>query len=455
LTVANDVGGHTRLAWRWIAADHGRRSSVALTGQGWHGIPQPLSEAVARSGGRVTDLSRSVGGFASRARRLRRLMAGSDVVVLHIHPYDVVPLLALESWEARPPVIFVNHADHVFWLGTSVTDLLVNIRQSGLDLAAGRRGIDPDRSSILPISIDPPTGAVSREDARRALGIAPEAVVALSVAAAYKFEPAGGLDFVETLLPVLHQVPELVVMAVGPPDEGRWAAAAAHSGGRLRALGVRSDLDLLYAAADLYLDSLPIGSLTSLLEAGGRGIPLVTLRGDGAGMEILSVDLPGLEDIVVATADADGYGAAVARLASDREAREERGRRTGQAILATSTGAGWLASLDSACARAAELRRNPRPLLGPIAAHPSDLDRRLAELRLPGAGLAGAIAAQIRFAPPRRRATMALDAWRGGRRPGITALIPDWVRVRLRRVVGNRRGFVRRFIASRSAWRPR
>ena len=53
-------------------------------------------------------------------------------VILHVHMYDVLPILAFANGDFNRPVMFYNHADHLFWLGASISDLVVNFRSSSV-----------------------------------------------------------------------------------------------------------------------------------------------------------------------------------------------------------------------------------------------------------------------------------------------------------------------------------
>jgi glycosyltransferase involved in cell wall biosynthesis len=373
-------------------------------------------------------------------------MADADIVVLHVHPYDVLPVLALATWADRPPVLFMNHADHVFWVGATVSDVVVNMRDSGARLAVERRGLEASRLALLPIPIDMPGRSPSRMEAREALGLDAGEVVALSVAQDYKFEPYGALDFIETLMPVLTRVPNLTVLAAGPSPQGQWAVAEARSLGRLRALGVRSDLDLLYRAADFYVDSLPLCSLTSLLEAGSYGLPLVTLR-SRPGAEILSADPPGLGDVLLVADDPDAYARAVIALAEDRDARIHAGEQTRRCVGAASSGEGWLRQLESVYAMALTLRSEGRPpTVASVPPRFDYVDHRLAELHGASSRLEEAIKGQLRFAPPRRRVAIAAGLWGAGRPVGPLSMAPDWATTYLRRAIGDRHSTIRRVL---------
>src|SRR5262249_20534785 len=95
LTQAYSIGGHTRFLWRWIQQDSTRLHSVALTRQGSNEAPHDLVAAVKASGGNVHLLDSRRGDLLSWARDLRELAGSFDRIVLHIHPYDVIPIVAL------------------------------------------------------------------------------------------------------------------------------------------------------------------------------------------------------------------------------------------------------------------------------------------------------------------------------------------------------------------------
>ncbi len=287
--------------------------------------------------------------------------------------------------------------------------------------------------------MDEPAPDTDRLAARAALGIDPHDVVALSVAQSYKFEPRDGVDYIEAMMDALERAPNLRVLVVGPTAIGRWADAATRSGGRIRALGIRSDIQALYRAADLFVDSMPIGSLTSLLEAGTNGLPLVT-RGGVEGFEILGMDSPGLDQVAIAGATTGEVATAIAELAASTESRVDLGRRTREAILQVASGPGWLRALEEAYAAAVSLHRESRePTVLGIADRFDPVDRRLASLHTEGSGLPGALWAQLRYAPLTERAAIAIESIRVGERPYVGAFAPDWLRRRIRELVDRRK----------------
>jgi IS1 family transposase len=108
------------------------------------------------------------------------------------------------------------------------------------------------------------------------------------------------------------------------------------------ALGVKEVVSPFHAAADVYLEGFPFGSLTALLEAGLYGLPCVGAPGTTP-LPLKSDDL-GLEQMRT-PAGAEDYILEALRLAGDPQARAVEGERTQTAIRQHHCGAGWLQHL--------------------------------------------------------------------------------------------------------------
>jgi hypothetical protein len=366
LTEAYPTGGHTRLAERIIKADPERTHSCVVVRQHpQRSVPVWLEQAVERSGGTLTVLR--AGGLVDRALTLRRMAGHASLVIANVHPDDITSCLAFADPRARPPVAALNHADHSYWLGAGFWDLLVNIRQAGEELSIRRRGVRRSRSTILALPLEERRRTLSQAHARRALGVSPDEVMLLTVGSPWKFDPEetqGEPSFLDVLVPIVERDPRIRLFALGPFNHGRWADAGRRTGGRVLALGTRTDAGVYQQATDVYLDPFPMGSLYGLLEAGSLGIPILSYREWPAEAAALFCDSPGLgAGHLVATTPAE-YEAALQPLLADPAARETLGRRAAEEIAAAHSGPAWQATLfgvlDAApAARAAHLDEPP------------------------------------------------------------------------------------------------
>lgn len=344
LSEAYEVGGHTRLARRWMSRDSGRISDVALTNQSI-AVPSEVSAVVHTSGGQVHDLRSGHSELLARAVALRALFDDVDAVVLHVHPYDAVALAAVNLPGIRPPVIVENHADHAFWLGVGAADLVCDFRSTRPSTAL--RGIEPDRLTVLPLPIDAPLVHGSSAELRGRLDIAPDAVVAVCVASAAKVAPSWGRGMATLVDRALVWAPRLTVVMVGVPATGEWGRVAARHAGRLLAVGSVPDPDAWYELADIYLESYPSRAGTSVLEAAAAGKPVLTIEDLPAtdAAHIFQADSPGMTGMP-RVQKPEQYVTALRRLVDDVDLRAREGARAQAAVQALHAGPGWDAALE-------------------------------------------------------------------------------------------------------------
>jgi hypothetical protein len=381
LTRAGTIGGHTRLVDRWMELDSRHRHSIATTSA--LAVPDLLARSARARGGSVTSLARKGDTLIDRARHLRELSRDFDAILLHTHPFDVVPCIARLA-ETSVSVALVNHADHVFWLGVSTSDLFVNLRDSAAALNVHRRGIPAERNHLVPIPIVKRDRAMGRDQAKRALGMDPRQIIMITMAHPYKYEPTARSEFLEACGEALREVPNAVLVCIGPRDEGAWAELKGRCGGRVHAVGSSPSPHLYVEAADIWLDSFPFSSITSLLEAGVQGTPILCYRPVRPGTDVLGPDAPGLDEHVIRADSGAEFVKQFTRLADSSALRAQIGADQRDAILVRHTGQGWLHCCYELYARLVEL---PDTIVQPWAAedqHPGarlgPLDEALAEL---------------------------------------------------------------------------
>jgi glycosyltransferase involved in cell wall biosynthesis len=345
LTEAYPTGGHTRLAARWLSRDD-RIGDVVLTNQ-VQPVPDLLAQAVGAAGGELTDLRSAAPGLLDRARELRRHMERADLVVLHVHPSDVVAFAATTLPGTRPPVIYENHADLGFWFGVAAADVVCDLRSAARALDVDLRGVPAERIGLLPMPVDRLT-AVDAGDLRARLGLRPDAVVALTVSDDWKVAPSWGRGMHDLVDRLLNFCPTLAMVLVGvAPTEG-WARLAKRHPGRVASVGRIPDPAPFFALADVYLDSYPNWAGTTPLEAAMLGLPVVALCDIPADdrRSVFQGAQPGLADRRFPTS-ATQLPAVVRRLALDPELRQREGAEGRAAVSAVHDGPGWRERLEA------------------------------------------------------------------------------------------------------------
>ncbi len=344
MSEAHPIGGHTALVRRWIEKDtSGNTHHLVLTNMEEFSIPE-LAEAIQSSGGTVTTLG-GIPSYLERAQSLRQLSyAIADRIVLHIHMWDVVASIAF-GVEGGPPVIYLNHADHAFWVGSAITDQVANIRQSGIEFCVNYRGIT--RNALLPIPLKCDDSSISsntRAHLRDALGIPYDATVYLTIGTEFKYQVVGELDFLTVARRLLNAVPTAYLIAIGPKSTAPgWLEAARELAPRLIAVGEQYDLRPYHAAADVYLEGFPFGSLTALLEAALANLPCV--RAPRAAPPPFTSDGDAL-DGHPQPADLDAYVSDAVSLASSAEARNKVASTLRLSVMSHHCGNAWRTHLE-------------------------------------------------------------------------------------------------------------
>lgn len=431
-TTTHAVGGMTRMLCRWISRDAGRQHSIALikNAQPAHTLNQVLRDR----GGTLHCVGTSPGGPVEWARRLRRISLDYDVVILHVSSEESVPTIAFAEPRNRPPTLLVNHGDHLFWLGVETSDLVVSSRRSADRIVCDRRGVDPERSAILPILIDAPVRKNSREEAKNLLGIDPETVLICSVARAVKYTNVGGVTFADAHVSVLKSHPNATLLVAGAGERADWQPAVEQTNGRILTLPEMDDPSVVFEAADIYTDSYPFVSITSALEGGSYGVPVVSRFPHSKDADIMSVDMPGLTGCMVTVASDDEYTSTLSTLIANRERRVKLGEQTRFEVVRHHVEPSWREALETIYNKALAVEKLNPSL--PTNAHTDERishnegDIMLTQIFNRPLSISEAVKSYMRMMPARKR----LETWllvlkTGGfssRKEAAMRLLPEW-----------------------------
>lgn len=366
------VGGHTRTLQNWIRLDQESQHFIALTQSMDPMLLPDVQKDVGRNGGEIFVLPPRQGPL-DKARTLRAIARRTaDLIVLHHTCNDVVPIAAFAAKDL-PPVAFVNDCDQAFWLGCSVADLVVNQREAGARLSRERRAAK--RNTVLPIPLLEPRADTSRDEARRALGIAADTPVLLTVGRAIKYRPSGSHDFFRTVRSILDREARahLYVVGLGEQEAVRWQLDFRHP--RIHLCGALPDLDRYWVSADLYLESMPFGSATALMEAVHAGLPAVLPFAPSLDLFVTN---HGLESILRNPETEADYVGEVVGLLRDGARRRVLADALTAHIRAHHTGEGWRRQLEQLYAITDAVRHDPEPVPATQCAD-SALDRALSD----------------------------------------------------------------------------
>ncbi len=362
------VGGLTRMISRWMDADAGRTNSFVVTRQR-RAIPRHLVDAVKRSGGSLHRLNTRPGSQLDWVKRLREIGRQHDLIVLHIHCEDLIPLIAFAQAEKFPPVLLLNHADHLFWLGPSVSHGVLSLREAAHDIVVNRRGVPLERSILLPTLVDPPKRQMTREQAREALQLPADCQLIISVARGAKYRTIDGVSYADRFVDVLKANPNarLLVIGSGMPDD--WQAASLATGGRIVGLPEQPDVGKYFEAADIYVDSYPFTSSTSQMEAAGYGLPLLSLCVLPEEARLLGINHLGLTGGFIQARSVPQWEHILTRLIREPGWRRARAQDALAAVQCAQPPE-WLNWLEAAYEKAAQLP----PLASPPATPAVDID---------------------------------------------------------------------------------
>lgn len=432
-------GGSARMLSRWIDADPSRQNSIVLTSHDYE-LPQHSIDAVTRSGGTITLLSGLAGTQIDRARKLREIARDYDLVVMHINCEDEIPVLAFSHQDSLPPILFLNHADHIFWLGTSASHAVLSLRNVAADICTNRRGFAPERSLLLPTLVDPIERQFDRTELRKELGVSDDQVLIVSVARSAKYKNFGGQTYADRHVEVLKKHPNAVLMVIGCGIREDWKSACDAVDGRIIPFEQRSDVNRFLEAADVYVDSYPFVSSTSQMEAARYGLPIASVCEAPVEAQIVGINHLGLEGTSLVCPDWSTYRDTLSRLISDDEFRRAAGEASKKNVTECCEPEAWSGWLERAYQDALDLPVLPReftmpdstdvPGLGePDVRHEEMFGSEQSIVEIEKLSMAGLpLAARLRvWSSLRRRGEISSLA------EALVRLVPSWLKARLRR----------------------
>ena len=271
------TGGHTRVVERWVRnAPQDQKHCVVFTRHKYPQLPVLISN-VKEKNGYIAALKDDL-SIAGKALELRKLAMHFEYVILHTHPEDPTALIAFGAEDFQRPVLFYNHSSHMFWLGKSIADLVLDLISND-DATVIYRNIKNPFVLGVP-SLDMKITAHDKLKCRRKTGMPADKKIIVTAGSVHRYMAIGKISFLDMLKQVLDE--NTFCYAIGvDKDDPEWRSARTSTGNHIILPGAipfdKGFLDYI-RSADVYLDSWPLGGGAALMDAIASGVPALSLK---------------------------------------------------------------------------------------------------------------------------------------------------------------------------------
>lgn len=257
------TGGHTRMLEEYINRLPQYNHALVLTRQSIDELPNRIAQKITTEIIEIYDLT-SHEGFLKKAELLAEIGVKYSQVFLHIHPNDPIPTIA-HGIQPFQKIITINHADHLFWVGASITDICINIRPFAENISLNKRGIN--NNVLLPVPVvNHLYNDEDNKEIRQKLGLFNDEIILLTISYPYKLTPSKTHNFYSTAIKLLSKKPNLIHFIVGVSEENVNTLNLDFPP-NLIFLGPLEDPSDYQKVADIYLEGFPFNSLTALLDS--------------------------------------------------------------------------------------------------------------------------------------------------------------------------------------------
>lgn len=265
------VGGHTRNILNWFKADTIYDNELLVTNQ-TEGLPKICDQLIREH--KITCLEADT--YIAKAKKLQKHIKKEayDLIVLHQHPDDVLPLFALFPLKRQLPILYYDHADHVYWMGASITTAAINFRNFTRKIVLQERGIK--KSFRLPFALEKIKVVKSKDVIKKEIGVSDYRKVLITIASSYKFKPAEGYDFFEIYEKFLTANQDVALIVIGLNNVTyKKIFKRTNNFPNLFLMGIQAYPQRFLSIADVFVESFPFGSFLALTEGLNFGlIPL-------------------------------------------------------------------------------------------------------------------------------------------------------------------------------------
>jgi hypothetical protein len=276
MSEAYKSGGHTRVVEHIINYSENNTYDLLFT---WNRLDVPNSLLEICKNKECSIIFLSEGKVLEKAKQLRDIASGYNKIILFNHPEDYLPVLVFGHSKWNIPIFLYNHAEHRFWFGISIVDVVLDLSSRAKANSIKYRKAQKSEVVGIPIVSSEKDDRIN-DNIRQQLNINKNAIVFFSGGSPHKYEPIEELDFRNVVDMILSNTNNSYFLIIGiHPDSNEWSKLKVKFQNRLILMDVleyRKYLEYLNIA-DIYVDSMPTSGFTMLLENAMRKIPIIFL----------------------------------------------------------------------------------------------------------------------------------------------------------------------------------
>ncbi|MCI3937994.1 hypothetical protein MQX03_12350 [Chryseobacterium aahli] len=318
-------GGHSKLLYTWIKNDQSKKHSILCTRQSVKEI-EDVTAYYLKNSSDLDHLSVHASSKIESAKLLQNeVQKDYDIIMLHVHPDETIPSIVFSQKSIATPVCLVNHADHTFWLGTSIADLVLQIRESNIVLDSQRRGIPVERQVFLPIPIE--NLLTENNDATKKND---QILQLLSTGTPYKYNPNSSYNFLKEAYRIVEENPNVIFNVVGIDQESDYGKEYRHERLVLHGIIPAQALAEIEKNTAIYVEGFPMASFTALLQAALQNIPFALHYNP---LPLFKLFSDRIDDGIVYPDNLEEWHQNVKNLIRDQQYRNNIGKRQHQYIL--------------------------------------------------------------------------------------------------------------------------
>jgi len=196
-------------------------------------------------------------------------------IILHHNMYDVLPIIALSQFSSTKNIFVYNHADHLYWVGSSIVKFSLEMSTDGMNFSQSNRG--GGKCYLLPIPLS--TKQAIETTLKDSLSIADDEKVILTIGHEHRYHvKENEYSFKDVIKEVLKVDKKVVFIVVGEHSEAFWGDLWQSENVRFVGAINRDEINSYYSIADIYVDSFPMGGGTSTLDAITFDIPSIKVK---------------------------------------------------------------------------------------------------------------------------------------------------------------------------------